>query len=90
MAEMTLAQLKCHQCNHTFSLNMYRPISEIRCPYCDEEVSSSMINRIREAWGYVADLNRDFDKYNAESDESRFSLNVFTDEVHLSFEDIDD
>lgn len=87
MSVMTIATLTCGQCGHDFPLNLWNEVSEIKCPYCNQEVEKDMINKIRSAWGTVADLNRDFLKYSSERDESLFRLNVNAVEVHLPLDD---
>lgn len=89
MAKLTIAELHCFQCGKNFPLNMYKPISSITCPYCNTDMDETMIEKVRNAWGYVADLNQDFHKYFMERDEPRFSLNVSMQDVHLPLDDID-
>lgn len=90
MSRHTIAKLYCYQCQHGFPLNMTMPITEIRCPYCNEKVDSDMVEKIRDAFGVVHDLNLDFADNHVTSDQPQFSLDVISDEIHLPLDDIDD
>lgn len=89
MSMITTAGLTCGQCGNFFQLNLNEKPAEIKCPFCQSEMASDMIESVYNAASTVSDLNYHFRKYKSERNEALFSLSVEEREVHLPIDDIE-
>jgi transcription elongation factor Elf1 len=87
LAMFTRASLTCSQCGKSFPLNLNVKPQAIRCPFCQKEMASDMIEDVYTAAGYVSDINYRFRKYLNERDEPEFRLSVWEEEIHYPYED---